>query len=104
MQVPDKEWRLRRGKEGISIALNRGPGFATYLSLQYKIVLLGTVIWFSHIAQKFKKLAMSNSVSSEDVDGLLAPLCPEPNLVIETLALDVPRRCKVGRVDLDLET
>lgn len=53
--------------------------------------------------QKFKKLAMSNSISSVDVGGLLAPFCPEPNLEIETLAPDVPRRCKAGRVDLDLE-
>lgn len=54
--------------------------------------------------QKFKKLAMSNSISSVDVGGLLAPFCPEPSLEIETLAPDVPRRCKAGRVDLDLET
>lgn len=74
------------------------------LSLQYNKVLLGTVIWFSHMAQKFKKLAMSKSVSSEDVDGLLAPLCPEPNLEIAPLTPDVPRRCKAGRVDLDLDT
>lgn len=149
MQVPNKELRIgrREGEERISMALNIGRGeFVTYLSLQYNKVLLGTVIWFSHMAlelgqlyveektgvwntndgnrhvreiipagyrdksfgsityQKFKKLAMSNSVSSEDVDGLLAPLCPEPNLEIMTLAPDVPRRCKAGRVDLDLET
>ena len=54
--------------------------------------------------QKFKKLAMSNSVSSEDVDGLLGPLCPVPNLEIATLTPDVPRRCKAGRVDLDFDT
>lgn len=54
--------------------------------------------------QKFKKLAMSKSVSSEDVDDLLTPLCPEPNLEIATLTPDVPRRCKAGRVDLDLDT
>jgi hypothetical protein len=47
---------------------------------------------------------MSKSVSSEDVDGLLAPRCPEPNLEIATLTPDVPRRCKAGRVDLDLDT
>lgn len=73
------------------------------LSLQYNKVLLGTVIWFSHMAQKFKKLAMSNSISSVDVGGLLAPFCPVPNLEIETLAPDVPRRCKAGRIDLDLK-
>lgn len=73
------------------------------LSLQYNKLLLGVVIWFSHMAQKFKKLAISNSVSSADVD-LLAPFCPEPNLENVTVAPEVPRRCKAGRVDLDLET
>lgn len=147
MQVPNKELRIgRREGEDINGSKYRPRGIVTYLSLQYNKVLLGTVIWFSHMAlelgqlyveektgvwntndgnrhvreiipagyrdksfgsityQKFKKLAMSNSVSSEDVDGLLAPLCPEPNLEIMTLAPDVPRRCKAGRVDLDLET
>ena len=52
--------------------------------------------------QKFKKLAISNSVSSEGVD--LIPFCPGPNLENVTVAPEVPRRCKAGRVDLDLET
>lgn len=54
-----KNWeRERRGKERISMALNigRGGGIVTYLSLQYNKVLLGTVIWFSHMALELGQL------------------------------------------------
>jgi hypothetical protein len=57
MQVPNKESRIGRGKERVAMALNIGPGgFTTYLSLQYNKVLLGTVIWFSHMALELGQL------------------------------------------------
>ena len=52
--------RFGRGKKRISMALNIGRGgggkIVTYLSLQYNKVLLGTVIWFSHMALELGQL------------------------------------------------
>jgi hypothetical protein len=59
-------------------------------------VVLGDKGTWTSTYQKFKKLAMSSSSV-----GLLVPL-PEPSLAMETLAPDVPRRCKTGR-DLGFE-
>lgn len=59
MQVPNKE--LGEGKERKGEDINgskyrpRG-GIVTYLSLQYNKVLLGTVIWFSHMALELGQL------------------------------------------------
>lgn len=43
-----KNWE-RKG-EDINGSKYRPGGIVTYLSLQYNKVLLGTVIWFSHMA------------------------------------------------------
>lgn len=63
MQVPNKELSIgelgegRRGKERVSMALDIGRGvYIAYLSLQYNKVLLGTVIWFSHMALELGQL------------------------------------------------
>lgn len=83
----------RDAESGLQESLRR------QLSLQYRRELLGVVIWFSHIAQKFKKLAISKS----SWDGFTPRSFPEPNFEIVTVAPEVPRRCKTGREVLDLE-
>lgn len=40
----------------MALNIGRGGGIVTYLSLQYNKVLLGTVIWFSHMALELGQL------------------------------------------------
>lgn len=82
----------RDAESGLQESLRR------QLSLQYRIELLGVVIWFSHMAQKFKKLAISKS----SWVGFVPRSFPEPSLEMVTVALEVPRRCNTGREGLDL--
>jgi hypothetical protein len=56
--------------------------------------------------QKFRKLAISNSVSSSlprELERECEFVEPEPSLEMERLIAEVPRRCRTGREDLDLE-
>lgn len=58
MQVPNKELgeRKERKEEDINGSKYRPREIVTYLSLQYNKVLLGTVIWFSHMALELGQL------------------------------------------------
>lgn len=59
MQVPNKELgeRKERKEEDINGSKYRPrEELVTYLSLQYNKVLLGTVIWFSHMALELGQL------------------------------------------------
>lgn len=59
MQVPNKESGGRKERKGEDIDGSKyrpGGAIVTYLSLQYNKVLLGTVIWFSHMALELGQL------------------------------------------------
>lgn len=60
--------------------------------------------------QKFRKLAISNSLSSSllrewerECEFEVECEWPEPSLEMDRLTLEVPRRCRTGREDLGLE-